>query len=140
MSSETLQQIKALIEQRTEQAGLALVASKPHMDKVAALTEQIRALAEPLITPKDEGSVSLDVLGAATVKFSRDITRKADTEGLQLAWPELPEAVTKAFKFEAGIDLKALRALGEEDAAVAAQYYKSTAGDLKMSIALKVTK
>ena len=136
-TSESLKKILELIHERNAAAANAVAAAKPFFDLANALAQQIEALTKPMVKLKDEGAVSLDVLGAATVTFKREATRTVDTPAVHEKWAEIPEAVQNVFKFKAGIDLKALRALGEEHAVVAAQFYTTDIAPAKMSIAMK---
>lgn len=132
-----LQQILELVRKRDAAQAQASMAALPHTRTAQGYTKQIEELARPLVTPKDEGSVSLDVLGAATITFTREANRKADTATIHAKWTEIPEPVQNIFRFKAEIDTKAMRALSPEHAVVAAQYYSTTVGDLKMTVKMK---
>lgn len=132
-----LELILELIRKRDAAQAQAALAALPHVRTAQGYAKQIEELAKPHVTVKDEGSVSLDVLGAATVTFSRDATRKANTAAIHGDWEKLPVDVQNIFRFKAEIDTKAMRALGPEHAAVAAQYYSTSIGELKCTIKMK---
>lgn len=139
VSAETITLIKQLINDRQGHLTAAVLASSGHLAHAGVIAQRIESLARPLVELKAEGSVSLDIDGYAKVKFSRDATRKADTTAVQESWLELPFEVADVFRFEAGIDTKKLRALSEEHAGIAAQYYKTTIpSEPKMTIEIKV--
>lgn len=138
MTHSTLQQLLGLIERREQLATQAAAAAQPFEARAAAVMAEIEALARPLVQIKDEGDTRLDVLGAAAVVFSRAATRKADTPALQRDWAALPAEVQGIFRFEAGVDARAMRKLDEPHAAVAAQYVSTSVGEPRMSIRRRV--
>lgn len=86
-----------------------------------------------LVPHQDEGTVNQDGV-AVTFK----VTRTVDTERLQAAWHELPEAAQQLFRWKADIDTRAMR--GAQQVAPAA--YKTaaefiTAKPAKPSVAIK---
>lgn len=75
-----------------------------------------------LFQEQSEGTTT-EAFPGGKIKITWKLTRKVDTASLQTAWESISETARKCFKWEAGIDLKSLRAMQELDA----EAYKAAA-------------
>lgn len=137
MSAETITKLKKLCDERADLIAKAQAAAAEFTIAAAGKVIEIDNLARTLVTIPAEGSVSLNVDNAYTIKLARTTTRKADTYGLMSNWEKLTPALQSAFKFEAEVKLKELRALSKDDAQTAATYYSTTISDPKLSIEVR---